>query len=105
MPDSSANRGRSLRGRRGSPGSLSAVPSCRRARREPSFVTPAPTAAATSAESRWRDVAAGPIIAAVTLAIALIVTGAAGVPLRDPHGVFLKRLLTAAALVVVLIGI
>ena len=68
-------------------------------------MTPAPTAAATSAESRWRDLAAGPIIAAVTLAIAFVVTSAADVPLRDPNGVSVRRLLTAAGLVAVMIGL
>jgi hypothetical protein len=51
-----------------------------------------------------RAVAAGPVVAAVTLAAALIVTGAAGVPLRDPAGVSLSRFVSAAALVALLIA-
>jgi hypothetical protein len=53
----------------------------------------------------WRAVAAGPAVAALALVAALILTSAAGVPLRDPSGVSLQRLTTAAALVAVLIGL
>ena len=52
----------------------------------------------------WRAVAAGPVVAAVTLVTALIVTSEAGVPLRDPDGVSLRRFLISAALVALLVG-
>ena len=52
----------------------------------------------------WRAVAAGPVVAAVTLVTALIVTSEAGVPLRDPGGVSLRRFLISAALVALLVG-
>jgi hypothetical protein len=52
----------------------------------------------------WRAVAAGPVVAAVTLVAALIVTSEAGVPLRDPAGVSLRRFVIAAALVALLVG-
>jgi PAP2 superfamily len=51
----------------------------------------------------WRAVAAGPIVAVLTLLTALIVTTAAGVGLRDPNGVSLSRFTTAATLVALLI--
>lgn len=53
----------------------------------------------------WRAVAAGPVVAVLTLVTALIVTSSAGVPLRDPSGVSLKRFVSAAALVAVLVGL
>jgi hypothetical protein len=53
----------------------------------------------------WRATAAGPAVAVLTLVTALIVTGAAGVPLRDPNGVSVSRFLSAAALVAVLVGL
>ena len=65
------------------------------------------TAAAPPAHDEpppWRAVAAGPVVAAVTLVTALIVTNQAGVPLRDPDGVSLKRFVSAAALVALLAG-
>jgi hypothetical protein len=53
----------------------------------------------------WRAVAAGPVVAVLTLVTALIVTSEAGVPLRDPAGVSLKRFVSAAALVGLLVGL
>ena len=53
----------------------------------------------------WRAVAAAPAVAAVTLVAALVLTSAAGVPLRDPAGVSLRRFVTAAALIAVLAGL
>ena len=44
-------------------------------------------------------------MAAVTLVAALITTSAAGVPLRDPAGVSLRRFTIAAALIAVLVGL
>lgn len=55
-----------------------------------------------SAASR-RAVLAGPLVAAVALAGALVATSAAGVPLRDPAGVAMRRLETALALAAVLL--
>jgi hypothetical protein len=52
----------------------------------------------------WRAIAAGPIVAAVTLVTALVVTSEAGLPLRDPNGVSLRRFVIAAALVALLVG-
>ena len=52
----------------------------------------------------WRAVAAGPVVAVVTLITALIVTSEAGVPLRDPDGVSLRRFLISSALVALLVG-
>jgi len=51
----------------------------------------------------WRSVVAGPAVAAVTLAAALLATHAAGVPLRDPDHVAGRRLLGVALLVVLLV--
>ncbi len=51
----------------------------------------------------WRSVVAGPAVAAVTLAAALVATHAAGVPLRDPDNVAGRRLLGVALLVVLLV--
>ena len=45
----------------------------------------------------WRGVLAGPVIAGITLVIALVVTAAADVPLRDPKSVTLTRLVIAIA--------
>ena len=53
----------------------------------------------------WRAVAAGPVVAAITLVTALIVTSEAGVPLRDPNGVSLRRFVITAAVVAVLVGL
>jgi hypothetical protein len=53
----------------------------------------------------WRAIAAGPAVAAVTLVTALIVTGAAGVPLRDPNGVSVARFVSAATLVAALVAL
>ena len=50
-----------------------------------------------------RAALAGPAVAAVALAGALAATGTAGVPLRDPGGVTLRRLAVAAALAAVLV--
>ena len=46
----------------------------------------------TTRRPPWRAVAAGPLVAAVTLVTALIATSAAGVPLRDPGGVSRRAL-------------
>jgi hypothetical protein len=53
---------------------------------------------------RRRAVAAGPVVAGVTLAAAVIVTAAAGVPLRDPGGVSARRLLTTVGLFALFAG-
>ena len=54
---------------------------------------------------QWRSVAAGPVVAVVTLVAALLTTHAAGVPLRDPDGVAGRRFLWVVALVVALVGL
>jgi hypothetical protein len=51
----------------------------------------------------WREVAAVPLIAAAALVTALVATGAAGVPLRDPGHVSQGRLLDALTIVAALI--
>jgi membrane-associated phospholipid phosphatase len=50
-----------------------------------------------------RAALAGPFVALVALAGALIATSAAGVPLRDPNGVTVRRFLIAAVCAVVLV--
>src|SRR4051812_8866583 len=52
-----------------------------------------------------RGAVAGPAIAVAALAGAIAATGAAGVPLRDPGGVTLRRLLVAAVLAAVLVAL
>ena len=52
-----------------------------------------------------RVILAGPAVAAVTVLVALVAIDAAGVSLRDPGGVTLRRLLTTAVLVLVLAGL
>ena len=56
-------------------------------------------AAPRTATTWWRCVVAGPAIAAVTLIVSLVATNAADVPLRDPKGVTLTRLVIAVVLV------
>jgi PAP2 superfamily len=53
----------------------------------------------------WRAVAAGPVVAVLTLLTALIVTRVAGVSLRDPGGISLRRFETAAFLVAALVAL
>lgn len=67
--------------------------------------TPTGGVAAVSAAPRtsmtwWRCLAAGPVIAGITLIVSLVATDAADVPLRDPKGVTLTRLIIAVTLVV-----
>ena len=50
-----------------------------------------------------RAALAGPLVAAIALAGAIAATGEAGVPLRDPGGVSLRRLVIALALAAVLL--
>ena len=54
---------------------------------------------------RRRMVLAAPAVAVVTMAAALLATGEAGVPLRDPDNVTGKRLLTAVSLILALFAI
>jgi hypothetical protein len=49
-------------------------------------------------------VAGGVVVAGVALTAALVATTAAGVPLRDPGGVTIRRLLTTVAITVALVG-
>jgi len=66
--------------------------------RFPSMLLSREGAVASSADQRapesppWRSVAAGPVVAVVTLLAALLATQAAGVPLRDPDNVAGRRL-------------
>jgi hypothetical protein len=62
-------------------------------------------AAGSSAERAWRArrmVAAGPLVAVVSMIVAVIVTNAAGIPVRDPDHIAGKRLAGLLALVAVL---
>jgi hypothetical protein len=52
----------------------------------------------------WRGAAACVLVALAAIVVALIATGAAGVPLRDPSGVTQGHLITALVLVAVLIA-
>ena len=63
---------------------------------------------AASAEApglQRRMVAAGPIVAVVSMVAALIATGAAGIPLRDPDHVAGRRLVLLLALVALLVAL
>jgi len=53
----------------------------------------------------WRSVAAGPVVAVVTLVAALLATRAAGVPLRDPDHVAAKYLVLVGCSVALLVGL
>jgi PAP2 superfamily len=53
----------------------------------------------------WREVAAGPAVAVVTLIAALLATRAAGLPLRDPDHVASGRLAVTAGIVLLLVGL
>jgi hypothetical protein len=54
---------------------------------------------------RRRGTFAGPVVAGLALLAALVATDAAGIPLRDPDHVSLRRLGLAAALTLLLVGI
>jgi len=63
---------------------------------------------AASAEApglQRRMVAAGPIVAVVSMVAALIATGAAGIPLRDPDHVAGRRLVLLLGLVALLVAL
>jgi hypothetical protein len=63
-----------------------------------------PAGAAVTAESTpWRSIAAGPIVAVVTVAAAILTTNAAGVPIRDPDHVAGNRLVAILWLVGLLV--
>jgi hypothetical protein len=71
-----------------------------------------PHASAATAQDRGgfalpgrRPLLAGPVVAAVTMATALLATGEAGVPLRDPDNVTGNRLVMAVTLILALFGI
>ncbi len=54
---------------------------------------------------RWRSVAAGPVVAVVTLVAALLATQAANVPLRDPDNVAAKYLLLVGCSLVAMVWV
>jgi hypothetical protein len=71
-----------------------------------------PHASAAAAQDRGgfalpgrRMLLAGPLVAIVTMATALLATGEAGVPLRDPDNVTGNRLVMAVSLILALFGI
>jgi hypothetical protein len=68
----------------------------------PPGVLAAPATAPPAAATPWRSIAAGPVVAAVALVSALVATGIAGVPLRDPGGVTVRRLSVAVAILLAL---
>lgn len=63
------------------------------------------TASAEAPGLQRRMVAAGPIVAVVSMVAALIATGAAGIPLRDPDHVAGRRLVMLLALVGLLVAL
>src|SRR5215216_3711593 len=54
---------------------------------------------------RWRLLLAGPLVALLTMAAALLATAESGVPLRDPDNVTGNRLVMAVSLILALFGI
>jgi hypothetical protein len=67
---------------------------------------PSPSAAAAPfALPRRRILLAAPLVTLVTMAAALLATGEAGVPLRDPDDVTGNRLLMAVSLILALFAI
>ena len=70
------------------------TPSTALSRRADAFALPGP-----------RMLLAGPLVAVVTLAAALILTDDAGVPLRDPDNVTGNRLITAVSLILALFAV
>jgi hypothetical protein len=76
----------------------SAAEAPRRSRR------PAAPAAVTAAP-RWRGLLAGPIVAALTVVIALVATHRAGVPLRDPDHVAALYLALVGCGVALMVGL
>jgi hypothetical protein len=65
-------------------------------------------AAAKRLTSHWPDgrmLVAGPVVAAVTMFAALLATGAAGIPVRDPDHVAGRRLVLVVLLVVVMVAV
>jgi hypothetical protein len=68
-------------------------------------VTPSADRGAAPASLHWRMLAAGPLVAMVSLLAALLTTDAAGLPLRDPDHVAGRRLVLVLALVAALVGI
>ncbi len=52
----------------------------------------------------WRPLLAGPVVAALTMAAALLATSDAGIPLRDPDNVTGNRLVIAVSLILALFG-
>ena len=52
----------------------------------------------------WRPLLAGPVVAALTMAAALVATSVAGIPLRDPDNVTGNRLVIAVSLILTLFG-
>ena len=63
------------------------------------------TASAEAPGFQRRMVAAGPIVAVVSMVAALIATGAAGIPLRDPYHFAGRRLVMLLALVGLLVAL
>jgi hypothetical protein len=60
---------------------------------------------AITAPPRWRGLLAGPIVAAVTVIVALVATHRAGVPLRDPDHVAALYLALVGCGVILLVGL
>ena len=58
-----------------------------------------------AAGTPWRSALAGPAVALIALAAAAIATRSAGVPIRDPGGVTVRRLATAVVVLLVLVAV
>ncbi|HVD57281.1 MAG TPA: phosphatase PAP2 family protein [Thermoleophilaceae bacterium] len=65
--------------------------------------SPAPVVV-EDAQPSWRSMLAGPLVAAMTLAGAIVAADSIGVELRDPDGVAGRRLVWVVILVLVLVG-
>jgi hypothetical protein len=79
---------------------------------EAAYTLPSPGGSPATAEERGSfalpgrgAVLAVPLVAVVTMGAALLVTGAAGVPVRDPDNVTGNRLVLAVSLVLALVGL
>jgi PAP2 superfamily protein len=57
-----------------------------------------------SSATPWRSALAGPVVALAALAAAAAATGSAGVPLRDPGGVTVRRLATAVGVLLAFVA-
>src|SRR4051794_39896361 len=64
-----------------------------------------PAPAGRAAAPRWRGLLAGPLVAALTVLVALVATHRAGVPLRDPDHVAALYLALVGCGVALMVGL